>query len=111
MLHYKLTQRDDAPLWRYCAAMDIPDTLRHKIAHFKRFGRLVSEGNDLFGAASWLAVHIGQLNWPERHDPLVDLRGVDGAAMLQRQRQAMVQAAEAMPRHEDFVRQHCRATA
>ena len=111
VLHYKLTQRDDAPLWRYCAAMDIPDTLRHKIAHFKRFGRLVSEGNDLFGAASWLAVHIGQLNWPERHDPLVDLRGVDGAAMLQRQRQAMVQAAAAMPRHEDFVRQHCRATA
>ena len=111
ILHYKLTSRDDSPLWRYCAAMPIPDTLQYKIDHFKRFGRLVAANNDLFGNASWLAVHIGQLNWPERHDPLVDLRPIDGDAMLARQRQAMVQAAEAMPSHAAFIRRHCAADA
>jgi len=109
ILHYKLTTRDDSELWRYCAAMPIPDTLRHKIDHFKRFGRLVTEGMELFGPASWLAVQVGQLNWPERHDPLIDLRQVDGEAILQRMRQAMAQAAEAMPTHEAYIRNHCAA--
>lgn len=109
ILHYKLTERDDAPLWRHCAAMSIPDTLQWKIDHFRRWGRLVTDGHDLFGNQSWLAVHIGQLNFPERHDPLVDLRGLDGTQMLERQRQAMAQAAERMPTHDAFVRAHCAA--
>jgi tryptophan halogenase len=107
ILHYKLTERTDAPLWRACAAMDIPDTLVRKIEHFRRYGRLVSEGPELFGNASWLAVHVGQLNWPQRHDPLADLRGIDGAAMLARQRDAMVRAAAAMPTHADFIARYC----
>ena len=108
ILHYKLNTRDE-PLWRYCAEMPIPDTLQYKIDHFKRSGRLVSEGNDLFGNQSWLAVHLGQFNWPEGHDPLLDLRDIDGVGMLKRQHQAMAQAAEAMPTHADFIRRHCAA--
>ena len=109
ILHYKLTTRTDTPLWRACAAMDVPDSLQRKIEHFKRYGRLVSEGPELFGNASWLAVHVGQLNWPRRHDPLADLRGVDGAAMLARQRDAMVRAADAMPTHAQFIARYCAA--
>lgn len=109
ILHYKLTQRDDAPLWRYCSAMSIPQTLQHKIDHFRRYGRLVTEGMELFGNASWLAVHIGQLNWPQRHDPLIDLRRLDGDAMLARQHAAMAQAAQAMPTHAAFVQRFCAA--
>ena len=111
ILHYKLTTRDDSPLWRYCAAMTIPDTLGYKIEHFKRYGRLVTEGHDLFGPASWLAVHIGQHNWPQRHDPIIDLRDVDGDAILARMRAAMVLAAQAMPSHEAFIQQYCAAGA
>ena len=111
ILHYKLTTRDDSPLWRYCAAMRIPDTLQYKIDHFKRYGRLVTEGMELFGPASWLAVQVGQQNWPVRHDPIIDLRNVDGDAILARMRQAMVQAAEAMPTHEAFIRGYCGARA
>ncbi len=112
ILHYKLTTRDDSPLWQYCANMSIPATLQYKIDHFKRYGRLVTEGMELFGNASWLAVHIGQLNWPERHDPLIDHRlGVDGDAILERQRQAMINAAQAMPTHEAFIKRYCPANA
>jgi tryptophan halogenase len=109
ILHYKLTARTDTPLWRACAAMDVPDTLQRKIEHFKRYGRLVSEGPELFGNASWLAVHVGQLNWPRRHDPLADLRGVNGTAMLARQREAMARAADAMPTHAQFIARYCAA--
>jgi tryptophan 7-halogenase len=103
ILHYKLTQRDDAPLWRYCSAMSIPDSLQHKIEHFREFGRLVSDGIDLFAAPSWLAVHVGQFNWPLRHDPLIDLREVDGERALRRQHAAIAAAANRLPSHEDFL--------
>ena len=111
ILHYKLTTRDDAELWRHARDMAIPDTLQYKIDHFRHNGRLVSEGLELFGNQSWLALHLGQGNRPQRHDPLVDLRGIDGTAMLARQHQAMVQTAEEQPLHADFVRRHCLAPA
>jgi tryptophan halogenase len=109
ILHYKLTTRDDSELWRYCAAMSIPDSLQYKLDHFKRFGRIVVDGHDLFGPPSWLAVHLGQLHWPERHDPLLHHRRVDGEQTLKHLRQAMQQAAEQMPSHMDFIRRFCAA--
>lgn len=109
ILHYKLTERDDAELWRYCAAMDIPDTLKTKIEHFRSFGRLVQRDADLFGPPSWLAVHIGQLNFPERTDPLADYRGIDGREWLAKLRAAMHHAAMQQPTHEQFIAANCAA--
>lgn len=103
VLHYKLTQRDDSPLWRHTQAMAIPDSLQYKIDQFKQFGRVVTDGPDLFGPSSWLAVHMGQLNEPQRYDPLLDLRDIDGLRMLRQQQQAMVTSAQAMPLHLDAI--------
>jgi tryptophan halogenase len=111
MLHYKLTTRDDGELWRYCAAMSIPDELQWKIDHFRRYGRLVSAGPELFANVSWLAVHIGQFNTPERWDPMADLRTVDSDRMLNGLRRVIGEAAEAMPTHQQFVDRHCKAPA
>ena len=103
VLHYKLTQRDDSPLWRHTRAMTVPDSLQYKIDQFRHFGRVVTDGPDLFGPSSWLAVQMGQLNEPQRHDPLLDLRDIDGLRMLKQQQQAMVASAQAMPLHLDFI--------
>jgi tryptophan 7-halogenase len=103
VLHYKLTQRDDSPLWRHTAAMSIPESLQYKIDQFGRYGRIVVDGADLFGPASWLAVQLGQLNEPRRHDPLLDLRAIDGLRFLRQQHQAMVSSAEKMPSHLAFI--------
>ncbi len=111
ILHYKLTARDDTPLWRYCANMSVPDALKWKIEHFKRYGRLVADGNDLFGNASWLAVHIGQLNIPMRADPLVEYRTVDSRKYLQAIRRTMADAANTMPSHQNYIDQHCKAAS
>ncbi|TMJ13685.1 MAG: tryptophan 7-halogenase, partial [Alphaproteobacteria bacterium] len=111
ILHYKLTGRDDSELWRYCGAMEVPETLQYRIDHFRAGGRLVSPGNELFQNASWLAVHVGQLNWPERYDPLADARAadVDAPAILASMAGAAAEAAEAMPRHEAWIDRFCRA--
>jgi tryptophan halogenase len=107
VLHYKLTARDDGELWRHCSAMSIPDSLQYKIEHFKRFGRVVVDSYDLFGPPSWVAVHLGQLNMPQRHDPLLHHRSMDGNSVLKQLRNAMLQAADAMPSHMDYIRRNC----
>jgi len=109
ILHYHMTQRQDGELWRYCASMPIPDTLREKIEHFRRYGRLVQREWELFSAPSWLAVHIGQLNLPERLDPLIHYRKVDGDHWLAALREAMIAAASTLPSHQQYVDQHCRS--
>jgi tryptophan halogenase len=89
--------------------MSIPDTLEFKIDHFRRFGRLIARDADLFGPASWTAVHIGQSNIPERLDPLLDFSSVDGAQYLHKLRAAMRSAAQGMPTHQEYIDRHCRA--
>lgn len=112
ILHYHLTERDDSPLWRQCRAMTVPEPLQYKIDQFRAFGRLVSTGTELFQNPSWLAVHVGQLNWPERYDPLVDQRtGLDAAAQLAAVLDATERAAEAAPTHQAFIERFCRALA
>jgi tryptophan halogenase len=108
ILHYCLTTRAE-PLWQQCANMDIPETLRFKIDHFRRYGRLIARDMDLFGPTSWLAVHVGQLNWPQRVDPLVGYRDVDGRQWLLKLRAALQTAANAMPTHRDYIQRHCQA--
>jgi len=112
VLHYCATTRDDAPLWRECAAMTIPDTLRHKMEHFRSYGRLVTEGWELFQNPSWLAVLIGQSVLPERYDPLLDLRtGVDADTHMAGLKNAMREIAHAMPTHAEFIQRFCAAPA
>jgi tryptophan 7-halogenase len=72
VLHYKATQRDDTPFWRYVRDMAIPETLARKIALWKLHGRVFREGAELFGTTSWVAVMLGQNIWPGRHDPIAD---------------------------------------
>ncbi len=111
ILHYKLTERTDTELWRYCGAMDVPDTVTWKIEHFRRYGRLLARDADLFGAPSWLAVHIGQGNIPEGTDPLLDHRGRDGVEWLGKLEAALGRAADQMPTHAQYIAQNCAAPA
>jgi tryptophan halogenase len=111
ILHYKLTQRQDSELWRHVAAMEIPDTLQLKIDHFRSYGRLTARELDLFAPPSWLAVHVGQNNLPERYDPLLDYRGIDATDWLARLREAMAAEAARLPLHADYLARHCMAEA
>jgi tryptophan halogenase len=110
ILHYHLNQRQEGEMWRYCANMAIPDTLQEKIVHFRRYGRLVQREYDLFGPSSWLAVHIGQLNIPQRPDPLLDYRDFDGAQWLAKLREAMAAAARQLPTHQQYIDKYCKAS-
>ncbi|NNM62091.1 MAG: tryptophan 7-halogenase [Steroidobacteraceae bacterium] len=109
ILHYHLTGRDDSELWRYCANMSVPESLQYKIDHFRHYGRILPGEMDVFGPSSWLAVHIGQMNWPQRNDPLLGYRNFNATGYLEQLRASMANAAQRMPTHQAYIDRHCKA--
>lgn len=103
ILHYKLNERTDSEMWRYCAHMKVPDSLDERLRLFEQGGQLQIDHYDLFGVESWLAVHLGQLNFPKGHSALLDLRSTDGRKPLLLMQQSLRNAAQAMPTHADFL--------
>jgi tryptophan halogenase len=110
ILHYHVTERDDSALWRDCAAMSIPESLRYKLDQFKACGRLVSTSTELFQNPNWLAVLVGQKVSPQACDPLVLHRApIEADRLLAGLRRTIVEAAEAMPAHQQYIERNCRA--
>jgi tryptophan halogenase len=110
ILHYKATTRDDAPLWQYCANMQVPETLTYRTNLFRSSGRIAFEDRELFVEPNWLSVFIGQGIWPRRYDPLADIIPIDSVrSQLSRLKSLMRQTAEAMPTHAGFIAEHCRS--
>ena len=108
-LHYYANGRE-GPFWNYCRNMEIPDSLRHKIALFREAGRVFRYEEELFSKPSWVAVFLGQHIVPKRLDPIVaTLPHADVHESLESMRMAMIQAAHAMPSHEQFIARYCKA--
>jgi tryptophan halogenase len=77
VLHYCLTQRDDAPLWGYCRSMAVPDTLRQRIELYRGTGRVRWRAGELFTDASWFYIFEGLGVHPAHYDPLLDVVTLD----------------------------------
>lgn len=104
ILHYKLTQRDDSEFWRYCAAMPIPDSLRHQIELFRSSGRVAIYDADSFLDASWVSIYLGHGLLPHAHEPGAELPEEPALREHFRRVHAAVAATvNMMPTHGDFV--------
>lgn len=112
ILHYKATERDDAPFWRQCRAMPIPDSLQQKIELFASKGRAFPAPDELFTLSSWVAVMLGQGVGPAGYDPLADSLPLDGVrSFLRHAKDVVAKTASAMPQHQAFIDANCRAPA
>jgi tryptophan halogenase len=112
ILHYKATQRGDSDFWKYCGAMEVPDSLARKIELWRSKGRLFREGRELFGTPSWVAVMLGQGVVPEEHEPAADaIDPAMAAEALDKMRLSYRRMAEHMPMHGEFIARACKAPA
>jgi tryptophan halogenase len=110
ILHYHATQRTDSDFWNYCRTMDIPDTLKHKVALFGANGRIHQTQGELFGESSWLQVMFGQHIKPMGYHPLVDNTAVDAIAKMMANVKMVTQSAvQQMPSHQDYIARQCKA--
>ena len=90
--------------------MDVPDGLKDAMAMWRNKARTFRDGYDLFGATSWAAVMLGQRIVPRGYHPIVDqMPEAALAEFVERVRQVVANCVEAMPSHQAFVDQHCKA--
>ncbi|MES1263988.1 MAG: tryptophan halogenase family protein, partial [Peristeroidobacter soli] len=112
ILHYKATSREDTELWRACRAMSIPETLERKMNLFRSRGHVVAYAEESFEEASWVTMFSGFGILPEQHDARIDRVDIRVLATeLANIRAAIRMAAEAAPRHQEFIARHCAASA
>lgn len=110
ILHYKATERDDTPFWRYCRDMEIPDTLQRKIDLFRANGRIFREDDELFAEVSWIQVFLGQGIIPRSYDPLADIKSdAQVEQFLGNIESVIAKCVDVMPSHEAFVAKFCPA--
>ena len=110
ILHYKVTERRDSPFWRFCAGMEIPDTLHHRIELFRETGRIFRKNDELFTENSWIQVMMGQGIVPHSMHPIVDKMSAEELGRFLAQIREQVGATVGqLPEHESYVRQYCGA--
>jgi tryptophan halogenase len=110
ILHYKATERDDTPFWRYCRDMEVPATLQRKIDLFAANGRIFREDEELFAEESWIQVFLGQGIVPRGYDPLVDIKSEDEIARYLANIESVIgKCVAVMPSHEDYIARMCPA--
>jgi tryptophan halogenase len=103
ILHYCLTQRDDAELWRYCSHMELPDSLRQRIELYRRTGRIFQQRYELFVELSWFMVMHGLGLEPQSYDPLADVADFDQVKRIMSElRQGIATQVAAAPAHDSF---------
>jgi tryptophan 7-halogenase len=110
ILHYHLNSRDDSEIWRYCRAMEVPDSLKRKMSLFKHCGYIEQYKDGLFSPASWLSVYLGQGLKPEHYSPLADAIPLDRLMdNLQDLRTEIRDQVDEMPKHATFVARYADA--
>lgn len=110
ILHYHVTERDDSEFWRHCRTMDIPDSLKQRLALWQENGRAYHLDHELFLPDSWAMVLLGQRRFPRGYHHLAAM--MPEAQLrdeLARMRREIAELVRDMPTHQDFLRSYCPA--
>lgn len=108
VLHYHVTNRADSPFWRQCAAMAIPDSLRHRIELFRQAGRVFKLPTELFGENSWIQVMLGQGVEPEQYHPIANMMTEEELGRFLAGIHGSVQRlVNQLPEHQRFIDYYC----
>ena len=110
ILHYHQTQRDDSEFWRYCANMQVPDSLKQKMNLFASNGLLYKEPEDLFRESSWVQVMLGQGIQPKSYHAMAN--GIDSNQLkgfMQDVKKIIANATDPLPTHQRFIDAHCKS--
>lgn len=110
--HYKVTEREDTPFWKYCKYMDIPDSLKERLELFETSGQSAVRPHELFREQSWFAVLMGQGMIPRDYHPIADAISEDELRQrMAKYRTGIDDRVKGMIPHDDFIAKHCAAKA
>ncbi len=102
--HYHVTQRTDSAYWSDYRAMEIPDSLAHKLSLFEGSGKIFRDDNELFSEPSWTAVLVGQGLIPQSYHPFVDtMDDAELERMMRRVHGTIGQLVNRQPLHLEYI--------
>ena len=111
ILHYKLNRRVGDSFWDDCRAMEIPETLAHKLAVYQSRAYLVEYGDEPFKEGSWLSMYAGFGVEPESYDGRADRIGEpELRRSLDQVKTVISNAAKLAPVHSEFLKSYCQAS-
>lgn len=103
ILHYWGNQRDDAPFWHDCRALELPESLRERIDLYRGTGRIRSQPRELFTDLSWFYIFDGLGIEPAALDPLTAGADFGRAWRLMRSLRADIERTlRAAPPHDSY---------
>jgi tryptophan halogenase len=109
--HYKVTEREDTPFWKYVKHMQIPESLQEKLDIFMTRGEVMARQEELFKETSWFAVLAGQGLVPGTYHPVADAISEDELRLrLTKIRTGVQNRVNGMPSHKDFILKNCAST-
>jgi tryptophan 7-halogenase len=110
ILHYHTTERTDSPFWDHCRLMDVPDSLKERLALWDENARTYQLPHELFRIDSWAAVLLGQRRHPRGYHHLAKMLGeAELKDALGRMSREVAGLVEAMPSHREFLNSYCPA--
>ena len=110
VMHYHYNQREDAPFWKMCREMEVPESLRTRVELFRQGGHVYSKDNELFTVDSWLSVTMGQHIQPRTYNLFAGQANQELKAFMTQHRAKVAEVVNALPTHADFVKQYCGAS-
>ncbi|HVZ30280.1 MAG TPA: tryptophan halogenase family protein [Asticcacaulis sp.] len=102
ILHYKLTERDDTPFWRYCRDMAVPEAVTANLEQFAATGRVTIKPGNPFPEQGWTAVLLGQGLRPDVRDLDVTAEALE--ARMHQTRETLGRVVAAMPTQAEFLK-------
>jgi tryptophan 7-halogenase len=113
VMHYRLTSRNDAPLWRWCQEMSAPESVALRMRLWRQMGRVAAarSGIEVFQPAAWIATLLGQGVVPAAWDPIADARtqAVQPMLRLTGLSQVIEQTVAQAPLYTDWLASHAPA--
>lgn len=110
ILHYKATERSDSSFWKYCASMEIPDSVAQKMQLFRETGVVFRRNEELFVENSWVQVMMGQGIMPHSYHPIATkLTDAEVEKLLGMIRSNVAQTVASLPDHHAYIANYCGA--
>lgn len=107
VLHYHATAREE-PFWAHCRAMDIPESLSHRIDLFRENAHAYQADGELFRVDSWTQVMLGQGIRPRRYHHLARaMKDEDLKRLLHGLETSIRESVRRLPEHQAFLDRYC----
>ena len=106
MIDYYASEWRGSRFWRRARGSDTLESFKARLDLFRSRGRIRLEEHESYPREGWVSAFLAADIWPDGYDPLLDsMKVVELRSHFEAMRSAIRQAVEAMPTHEQCLKE------